>query len=90
METELFTVAFHKGLNKIKFLRQVQLCQGNLDRRQGKVREMSGNLFCPVCMNPELKKRTTKHKTFTESHNGRNNQQRINNNRTTALERKPA
>ena len=29
----------------------------------------------------------TKHSTITESHNGSNNQQRINNSRTTALER---
>ena len=43
LKTELFTVAIHKGLNKIKFLRRVQFCQGNLDWRQGKVREMSGN-----------------------------------------------
>ena len=33
----------------------------------------------------DTKKRTTKHKTITESHNESNNQQRINN-RTTALE----
>ena len=32
----------------------------------------------------------TKHRTITESHNGSNNQQRINNNRTTALERTAA
>ena len=31
-------------------------------------------------------KKTTKHRTITESHNGSNNQHRINNNRTTALE----
>ena len=42
LNTELFTVAIHKGLNKIKFLRQVHLCQGNLDWRQGKISEMSG------------------------------------------------
>ena len=34
----------------------------------------------------DTKQRTTKHRTITESHNGSNNQQRINNNRTTALE----
>ena len=34
--------------------------------------------------------RATKHRTITESHNGSNNQQRINNNRTTALERTAA
>ena len=45
LKTELFTVAIYKGLNKIKFLRRVQLCQGNLDWRQG-------ILSCPVCMNP--------------------------------------
>ena len=33
---------------------------------------------------------TTKHRTITESHNESNNQQRINNNRTTALERTAA
>ena len=59
LKTELFTVAIHKGLSKIKFLRRVQLCQGNLDWCQGKIREMSGKCqgisFCPVCMNPESK-----------------------------------
>ena len=43
LRVDLFTVAMHKGLNKIKFLRQVQLCQGNLNWRQGNVRE-----FCFV------------------------------------------
>ena len=36
------------------------------------------------------KERTTKHRTITESHNGSNNQQWINHNRTTALERTSA
>ena len=40
---ELFTVAIHKDLNKTEFLQRVRLCQGNLECRQGKVREMSGN-----------------------------------------------
>ena len=35
----------------------------------------------------DTKQRTTAHRTITESHNGSNNQQGINNNRTTALER---
>ena len=37
----------------------------------------------------DIKQRTTKHRTITDSHNGSNNQQRINNNRTrnTAFER---
>ena len=35
----------------------------------------------------DIKKRTTKHRTITDSHNGSNNKQRVNNNRTTALER---
>ena len=34
----------------------------------------------------DTKYHTTKHRTITESHNGSNNQQRINNNRTTTLE----
>ena len=34
----------------------------------------------------DTRQRTAKHRTITESHNGRNNQQRINNNRTTAFE----
>ena len=33
---------------------------------------------------------TTKHKTITDSHNGSNNKQKVNNNRTTALERTAA
>ena len=41
--TELFTVAVHEGLNKTEFLQRVGSCQGNLDWRQGKVMEMSGN-----------------------------------------------
>ena len=35
----------------------------------------------------DTKKRTTKHRTLTESHKGSNNQQQIHNNRTIALER---
>ena len=34
--------------------------------------------------------RTTKHRTGTDSHNGSNNKQKVNNNRTTALERTAA
>ena len=37
----------------------------------------------------DIKKRTTKHRTNTYSHNGSNNKQRINNNRTTALGQQP-
>ena len=37
----------------------------------------------------DIKKRTAKHRTITESHNGSNNKQ-VNNNRTTALERTAA
>ena len=32
----------------------------------------------------------TKHRTITDSHNGRNNKQKVKNNRTTALERTAA
>ena len=35
-------------------------------------------------------RKTTKHRTITESYNGSNNQQRINSNRTTALRRTAA
>ena len=35
----------------------------------------------------DIEKRTTKHRTITDSHNGSNNKQKVNNNRTTALER---
>ena len=35
----------------------------------------------------DTKQRTTKHRTITDSHNGSNNKQKVNNNRTTALER---
>ena len=38
----------------------------------------------------DTKQRTTKHRTITDSHNGSNNQQKVNNNRTTALERTAA
>ena len=38
----------------------------------------------------DIKCRTIKHRTTIESHNGSNNQQRVNNNRTTALERTTA
>ena len=34
----------------------------------------------------DIKKRTTKHRTITESHNGSNNKQKVNSNRTTTLE----
>ena len=35
----------------------------------------------------DTKQRTTKHRTIADSHNGSNNKQKVNNNRTTALER---
>ena len=38
----------------------------------------------------DIEKRTTKHRTITDSHNGSNNKQKVNNNRTTALERTAA
>ena len=38
----------------------------------------------------DTKQRTAKHRTFTDSHNGINNKQKVNNNRTTALERTAA
>ena len=37
----------------------------------------------------DIKLRTTKHRTITD-HNGSNNKQKVNNNRTTALERTAA
>ena len=52
LKTELFTVAIHKGLNKMKFLQRVQLCQGNLDWSQGKVRELSGNFVLSSLYEP--------------------------------------
>ena len=38
----------------------------------------------------DIKIRTTKHRTITDSHNGSNNKQQVNKNRTTALERTAA
>ena len=38
----------------------------------------------------DIKQRTTKHRTITDSHNGSNNKQKVNNNRTTGLERTAA
>ena len=38
----------------------------------------------------DIKLCTTKHRTITDSHNGRNNKQQVNNNRTAALERTAA
>ena len=38
----------------------------------------------------DIKQRTTKDRTITDSYNGRNNKQQVNNNRTTALERTAA
>ena len=35
----------------------------------------------------DTKQRTTKHRTITDSHNGSNNKQKVNNNRITALKR---
>ena len=37
-----------------------------------------------------IKLRTTKHRTIADSKNGSNNKQKVNNNRTTALERTAA
>ena len=50
----LSTVAIDKDLKKTKFVRRVRLCQGNLDWRQGKVREMSGNFVLPSLYEPCL------------------------------------
>ena len=63
-KTELFTVAIHKDLNKIKFLRRVQLCQGNLDWRQGKVREMSGNFVLSSLYEPCFSKTQGHNETY--------------------------
>ena len=38
----------------------------------------------------DTKQRAIKHRTITDSHNGSNNKQKVNNNRTTALERTAA
>ena len=38
----------------------------------------------------DIKQRTTKHRPITNSNNGSNNKQKVNNNRTTALERTAA
>ena len=38
----------------------------------------------------DTKYRTTKQRTITDSHNGSNNKQKVNNNRTTALEQTAA
>ena len=38
----------------------------------------------------DIKQRTTKHRTITDSHNGSYNKQKVNSNRTTALERTAA
>ena len=38
----------------------------------------------------DTKQRTTKHRTITDSHNGSYNKKKVNNNRTTALERTAA
>ena len=38
----------------------------------------------------DIKKRKTKHRTFTDSHNGSKNKRKVNNNRITALERTAA
>ena len=38
----------------------------------------------------DIKLRTTKHRTITDSHNGSYNKQKVNNSRTTALERTAA
>ena len=43
---------------------------------------------CNTRMDKKL--RTTKHRTITGSHNGSYNKQKVNNNRTTALERTAA
>ena len=38
----------------------------------------------------DTKQSTTKHRTITDTHNGSNNKQKVNNNRTTTLERTAA
>ena len=38
----------------------------------------------------DIKQRTTKHRTITDSHNGSNNKQKVSKNRTTAVERTAA
>ena len=56
--------------------------------------KQSNQLFLPhqddCNTRTDTKQRTTKHRTITDSHNGSNNKQKVNNNRTTALERTAA
>ena len=56
--------------------------------QEDKSSKATSSLF-PIKM-MEKKERTTKHRTITDSHNGSNNKQKVNNNRTTALKRTSA
>ena len=60
----------------------------DITRPQGRQTKQSSWLSSPsrLLQNKNGHKRTTKHRSITESFNGSNKQQRINNNRTTALE----
>ena len=60
--------------------------RGRATQQSPDTRKTNISLF-PIKMIAKLEW-ITKHRTITEYHNWRNNQQRINNNKTTALERR--
>ena len=66
----------------------------NIHKTPGRQTKQSNQLSLPhqddCKTRRDMKLRTTKQRTITASHNGSNNKQQVNNNRTTALERTAA
>ena len=64
------------------------------DETPGRQIEQSNQLSLPhqddCNTRMDIKQRTAKHRTITDSLNGNNNKQKVNNNRTTVLERTAA
>ena len=68
--------------------------QHNNHETPGRLTKQSNQLSLPhqddFKTRMDIEGHTTKHRTITDSHNGSNNKQHANNNRTTALERTAA
>ena len=65
----------------------------NHHKTPGRQFKQSNQLSLPHqddCNRTDTKQRTTKHRTITDSHNGRNNKEKVNNNRATTLEQTAA
>ena len=64
--------------------------RSSITRHQDHKLSKATSSLLPTKTRTDTKQRVTKHRTITDSHNGSYNKQKVNNNRTTALERTAA